>query len=165
MLSKTKYTIQNSIHLLIIITLKYVCKWIKKFLKKLKTVVLRLWTCKIFMKLFLYHILRELVPQTQLGQEEPTMEAQAKTAAVPIPGTSVPQRISFHKELGCGQISLPPQGRCPWLPHCKDFPVSPQSPHSSLRKKAQLPDRVTTDVQALSHSVAVIFHSQSMCRI
>lgn len=33
------------------------------------------------------------------------------------------------------------------------------TPHLWLRKKMQLPDRVMTDVQALSHPVAVIFHS------
>lgn len=39
------------------------------------------------------------------------------------------------------------------------FQFPPQSLHSCLRKKAQLPDRVTTDVQALSHPIAVLSHS------
>lgn len=37
------------------------------------------------------------------------------------------------------------------------FPLS--HPHSCLRKKAQLADRVTTDVQALSHPGAAACHS------
>lgn len=86
------------------------------------------------------------------------MEAPAKIATVPFPDTSAQQSAPTQRIRPQADFRLP-QGRCPWLSHCKDFPVPPQSPHSCLRKKAQLPDRVTTDVQALSHHVAVIFHS------
>ena len=94
-----------------------------------------------------------LVPDTQFGQGEPIMEVR-KNHHSPHARYKLP-----HKESDLRQISVLPGARCPWLPHCKDFPVPPQSPHSCLRKKAQLPDRVTTDVQALSHRIAVIFHS------
>lgn len=164
MLSKTKYTIQNSIHLLIIITLKYVCRWIKKIFEKTEN------SCAQAVDLLDFYEIVSLSYPQRIGTTDTFGTGGAHHGNASKNSRSSHSRykrstVSSHKELVCGQISLPPQGRCPWLPHCKDFPVSPQSPHSSLRKKAQPPDRVTTDVQALSHSVAVIFHSQSVCRI
>ena len=87
------------------------------------------------------------------------MEAWTKISHISIAGTRAHSTLP-HKESDRRQISGLPRGHCPCLlPHWKDFPVPPQSPHSCLRKKAQLPDRVITDVQALSHPVAAVCYS------
>ena len=87
------------------------------------------------------------------GRGSPPGKLMQKLATFPIPGRSIHSKLPKNETAGRFQEC------CPWLPHCEDFPVPPQSPHSCLRKKAQLADRVTTDVQALSHPGAVVCHS------
>lgn len=94
------------------------------------------------------------------GRRSPPWKHKPKQPQIPILGqafnSELQQRIRLRGRFQCCRGDAV-------LGYCKDLPVPLQSPHSCLRKKAQLPDRVTTDVQALSHPVAVIFSFTWVC--
>lgn len=132
-------------------TVKCVCRWVKTGKKIWKQLCCACGLVRISCNCVFCCNLTELVLQIHLGQEKCRPRPPRSTSQNSSNSHSWCKRPTVRVRAAAGTPSL--------APTLQRFSSSPQSLHSCLRRKAQLPDRATTDVQALSHPVAVISHS------